>query len=225
MKISSDAYFSLALPGFLLFTAGMFIIPNRLFNPEFTKVNKAAVINEQFLLKTTLAGIFMRVLSDFFPGELGFFIYLMSMTRFVGAFSLFASNTKKFAWLVLLTLLIELFNAFRDGMYHDAIMWIMFFALFFVYTKKPSNRIKLFGVSRTTIQNWLEQEADLLSDPVIESNLLEIEFDEMWHFINSKKRNVGLSKHMIDKQKELSLGLQAIVILLLSEDFMKKYNI
>ena len=147
MKISSDAYFSLALPGFLLFTAGMFIIPNRLFNPEFTKVNKAAVINEQFLLKTTLAGIFMRVLSDFFPGELGFFIYLMSMTRFVGAFSLFASNTKKFAWLVLLTLLIELFNAFRDGMYHDAIMWIMFFALFFVYTKKPSNRIKLFGVS------------------------------------------------------------------------------
>ena len=84
---------------------------------------------------------------------------------------------------------------------------------------------KLFGVSRTTIQNWLEQEADLLSDPVLESNLLEIEFDEMWHFINSKKRNVGLSKHMIDKQKELSLGLQAIVILLLSEDFMKKYNI
>jgi hypothetical protein len=147
MKISSDAYFSLALPGFILFAVGMFILPNRLFKPEFTKVNQAAVINEQFLLKTTLAGVFMRVFSDLFPGELGFFVYLMSMMRFVGAFSLFASNTKKFTWLVLLTLVIELFYAFRAGMYHDAIMWVMFFALFFVYTKKPSNRIKLIGVS------------------------------------------------------------------------------
>ncbi|OIN85068.1 transposase domain protein [Francisella sp. TX07-6608] len=84
---------------------------------------------------------------------------------------------------------------------------------------------KLFGVSRTTIQNWLEQEADLLKEPIIADNLSEIEFDEMWHFINSKKTNVGLSKHMIDTQARLSLGLQAIVTLLLSEDFIKRYSI
>ncbi|MEI8116850.1 MAG: hypothetical protein WCH03_04875 [Flavobacteriia bacterium] len=147
MKINSDAYFSLAFPGFLLFAVGIFSIPNRLFKPEFKKVNQAAVMNERFLLQTTITGIFLRIFSDFFPGELGFFVYLLSMMRFVGAFSLFATNTKKYTWLVLLTLLIELFYGFRGGMYHDAIMWVLFFALFFVYTSKPTLRIKLIGAS------------------------------------------------------------------------------
>ncbi len=84
---------------------------------------------------------------------------------------------------------------------------------------------KLFGVSRTTIQNWLEQEADLLNNPVVEDNISKIEFDEMWHFIGSKKRNVGLLKHMTENQGKLSPGLQEVVTLLLSEDFMRKYSI
>jgi hypothetical protein len=147
MKINSDAYFSLALPGFLLFAVGMFCIPNRLFKPEFKKVNQASVMNERFLLQTTITGIFLRIFSDLFPGELGFFVYLLSMVRFVGAFSLFATNSKKFMWLAMLVLLIELFYGFSAGMYHDAIMWVLFFALFFVYTFKPSIRIKLIGAS------------------------------------------------------------------------------
>ncbi|APC91390.1 MULTISPECIES: hypothetical protein [Francisella] len=37
----------------------------------------------------------------------------------------------------------------------------------------------------------------------------------------NKKTNVDLSKHMIEEQARLSLGVQAIVILLLSEAFIK----
>jgi len=147
MKINSDAYFSLAFPGFLLFSIGMFSIPNRLFKPEFKKVNQAAVLNERFLFQTTILGIFLRIFSDVFPGELGFFVYLLSMVRFVCAFSLYATNAKKYIWLALLVLFIELFYGFKAGMYHDAIMWVLFFALFFVYTFKPSMRIKLIGAS------------------------------------------------------------------------------
>jgi len=151
MKISSDAYFSLALPGFILLAVGMFIIPNRLFIPEFKKVNQAAVLNENYLLQTTIIGVFLRIFSDIFPGELGFFVYLLSMVRFVGAFSLFATNTKKFTWLALLVLFIELYYGFRQGMYHDAIMWVLFFALFSVYIFKPTVRIKLIGLSSLII--------------------------------------------------------------------------
>jgi hypothetical protein len=145
MKINSDEYFSLAFPGFILFAVGMFSIPNRLFKPEFKKVNQAAVLNERFLLQMTISSIFLRFFSNLFPGELGFLVYLLSMIRFVGAFSLFATNTKKFTWLVLLILSIELFYGFRAGMYHDAIMWVLFFALFFVYTFKPTLKFKLIG--------------------------------------------------------------------------------
>lgn len=147
MKIPSDVYFSLAFPGFLLFILGMYIIPNRLFTPEFTKVNQAAMINERFLLQTTLIGILLRIFSDVFAGEIGFFVYVLSMVRFVGSFSLFASNNRKYWWLAFLVLFIELFYGFRAGMYHDAIMWVLFFALFYIYTLKPSTRTKLLGAS------------------------------------------------------------------------------
>lgn len=147
MKIPSDMYFNLALPGFLVFYIGMFSIPNQLFKPDLKKVSQAAVINERFLIQTTIICILLRIFSDFLPGEIGFFVYLIAMIRFVSAFSLFASNAKKFAWMAFLVLLIELFYGFRAGMYHDAIMWVLFFALFYVYTLKPSFRMKIIGAS------------------------------------------------------------------------------
>jgi hypothetical protein len=147
MKIPSDLYFSLAFPGYLLFALGMFTIPNRIFKPEFKRVSQAALINERFLVQMTIFGILLRFLSDIFPGELGFFVYLLSMIRFVGAFSLFATKTSKYSWLAVIVLLVELIYGFRAGMYHDAIMWVIFFALFYVYTIKPTMRVKLIGFS------------------------------------------------------------------------------
>ena len=78
---------------------------------------------------------------------------------------------------------------------------------------------KLFNVSRTTIQNWIEIEADLLHDPIIVDNITEIEFDEMWHFLHQKKTNIGYLKHMIEHQRELSHGLQAVVMHILSKNY------
>jgi hypothetical protein len=146
MKITSDAYFSLAFPGYLFFVLGMYIIPNKLFKPELKKVSQAAVLNERLLIQITFVGIFLKVFSSFFNGDFGFFVYLISMLRFVGSFSLFATNVKKYSWLVLLVIVIELFSGFQAGMYHDALMWVVFFALFFVYIVKPSVTLKSIGV-------------------------------------------------------------------------------
>lgn len=145
MKIPSDEYFSLAFPGYILFALGMFILPSRIFKPDFNKVSQLTLINERFLLQMTFLGIFFRLVGDVFPGELGFFIYLLSMVRFVGAFSLFSTNTKRYGLLAVIVLLIELYYGFTAGMYHDAIMWVIFFALFFIYTLKPTVRLKLVG--------------------------------------------------------------------------------
>ena len=145
MKIPSDEYFSLAFPGYILFALGMLILPNRIFKPDFNKVSQLTLINERFLLQMTFLGIFFRLVGDVFPGELGFFIYLLSTVRFVGAFSLFSTNTKRYGLLAVTVLLIELYYGFTAGMYHDAIMWVIFFALFFIYTLKPTIRLKLIG--------------------------------------------------------------------------------
>ena len=81
---------------------------------------------------------------------------------------------------------------------------------------------KIFGHSRSLTYRWIVEEAAKVSEPSISGEIKEIEFDEMWHFIQSKKTKSGLSKRWIVAQGELLPGLLAVVMLQPSEDFMKK---
>ncbi len=81
---------------------------------------------------------------------------------------------------------------------------------------------KLFGVSRTTPYKWIKKSAEAIAEPTIDSSITEIEFDEMWHFIQSKKPKNGLSKRWIVAQGELLPGLSAVVMLKPSDDFTTK---
>ena len=81
---------------------------------------------------------------------------------------------------------------------------------------------RLLSVNVSSLQRWLEKEADQLPSPTISNKIEAIEFDEMWHFIHKKKAKSGLSRHWIVLPNAQSLGLSAGVILLPSNDCMKK---
>jgi transposase len=72
---------------------------------------------------------------------------------------------------------------------------------------------KLFGVSRTTTYYWIRDIAAITAEPAIAGDIREIDFDEMWHFIQSKKRNSGSSKPWIIAQGELLPGYSVVVML------------
>ncbi len=72
---------------------------------------------------------------------------------------------------------------------------------------------KLFDVSPTTTYNWVRQTAESFGEPVVDENIKEIEIDEMWHFLQSKKTKNGLSRPWIVTQGELSPGLSVVVML------------
>lgn len=148
MKIPPDDYFNLALPGFLFFALGMFILPTKIFIIDYQKVGQSTVVNKDFLIKTTIFGLVLNLSSRFFPGELGFIAYLFSMVRFVGAFALLSIDRKLWYWSGIV-LLLELSFGFLKGMYHDAVMWVIFFGLFYIYAIKPSFRTKMIGVVTT----------------------------------------------------------------------------
>lgn len=150
MLIPPEDYFILALPGFLLFALGMFIIPTKIFNIDYQKVGQSTIVNKDFLIKTTIFGMVLNLSSRFFPGELGFIAYLLSMVRFVGAFALLSIDKKLWYWSAMVILL-ELASGFLAGMFHDAIMWFIFFGLFYIYAIKPSFRTKLVGILSTVI--------------------------------------------------------------------------
>lgn len=81
---------------------------------------------------------------------------------------------------------------------------------------------KLFGVTRAAVLKWIRKEGALIEKPKIPSSIKEMEFDEMWHFIGSKKTNYGSSKPWIVLQKKLSHGCSVIVALQRSENSMTK---
>jgi hypothetical protein len=144
MKIVTDQYFELAIPGFVFLAIGMSLFKTTVFNVDFSKVNASSLVNQRLLKNVTFFGILLNLLSVLIEGELSFFIYLLSLVRFVGAFALFSMNTRNWYW-VFIVLIIELMKALIIGMYHDAIMWIVFFALFYVYSSKPRLQIKISG--------------------------------------------------------------------------------
>ncbi len=146
MKVPLDQYFILALPGFLFFALGMIIIPTKIFQIDYSKVDQSAIVNKDFLIKVVVISLLLRTTSSIFPGEIGFIIYLLAMVRFVAAFALF-SLSKKLWYYSAIVLLLELAYALVAGMYHDAVMWVIFFWLYFIYANKPSLRLKLIGAS------------------------------------------------------------------------------
>jgi hypothetical protein len=146
LKLSPEAYFNLAIPGFLLFYAGLFSIKTNLFIPNFSSINISTIINEKLLKKVTFFAILSSLLTSFFPGELAFVVFLFSLIQYVAAFSLFALNPQKnFVWPAI-TLIFVLYKSFLAGMYHDAIMWVLFFGIIFIYIIKPTLKIKLVGL-------------------------------------------------------------------------------
>ena len=81
---------------------------------------------------------------------------------------------------------------------------------------------KILGVSRSLTYRWIRDEADKISEPKVSGDITEMEFDEMWHFVGSKKTKNGSSKRWIVAQGELWPGLSAVVMLQLSGDSTTK---
>ena len=72
---------------------------------------------------------------------------------------------------------------------------------------------KLFGVSRTTPYYWIRHAAASTAEPTIAEDIQEIEFDEMWHFIQAKKGKFGSLRPWIVAQGEPLPGYSVIVML------------
>ena len=53
---------------------------------------------------------------------------------------------------------------------------------------------RLFGVSRSLTYRWIREAADQLPEPTVSGSIQEMEFDEMWHFIGSKKNKKWIIK-------------------------------
>ena len=54
---------------------------------------------------------------------------------------------------------------------------------------------------------WIVEASNKIEFVETQEEIKEMEFDEIWHYINKKKENFGLSKHLSVAQVELSHGI------------------
>ncbi len=146
MKLNSDEYFGLIIPGYLLFYFGLYFKSTNIFTPSFSQIREYSIPNETMLKNAIYLGIILKFSNDLFPSSLGFFIYLFSSVRFVGAFALYNVNPGKYFFYVILVFMVEFYFALKVAMFHDALMWLIFFILFYIYVKKPSISKKIIGL-------------------------------------------------------------------------------
>ncbi len=148
MKLPEQDYFLLAIPCMLLLQFGMNFFKTNVFNFDFKTVKLQSKLNQTVLLEWLYVGFALRLIKDFIPVELGFFVYLLSGVRFIAAYGLLTMDAAKYKWHFGGLMLVELLLALQQGMFHDFVMWVIFFVLYWFYIKKPGQNIKiLLGLS------------------------------------------------------------------------------
>ncbi|MFM7469462.1 MAG: hypothetical protein ACKO37_08195, partial [Vampirovibrionales bacterium] len=67
---------------------------------------------------------------------------------------------------------------------------------------------RLTGISHNTVIQWVKHLATEIERlrPEIENTVVDVELDEMWHFIQKKLKNAGYGLHGIDSKSGV-LGL------------------
>ncbi len=83
---------------------------------------------------------------------------------------------------------------------------------------------KIIGRDRSLIYRWIREAGLNTEEPVVDGEICEMEFDEMWHFVGSKKTSFGSKKPLTVASGELWPGCFAIVILQPCVGFIEKSN-
>jgi hypothetical protein len=70
---------------------------------------------------------------------------------------------------------------------------------------------KLFGVSNVAVLKWIRKEANLIEEASSHAESKIVMIDEMWHFVNGKKRKFGSGEPLTAYHVDLSDGNWALV--------------
>ncbi|WP_178990241.1 hypothetical protein [Winogradskyella schleiferi] len=83
-------------------------------------------------------GVAFDVFSNVLPRSLGFLIFILSNFKYVGAIILFYSENKKLKRIFYIAILYLLLNSILKALFHDFILWTVFFYMFWTLKYKPT---------------------------------------------------------------------------------------
>lgn len=157
MRLDPEAYFSIAIPAMFCLHVGLYMLKTKIFTYNFYTDKLQVLLNEDLMKKWLIAGFCISLMRGFLPGDLGFVAYLLGGIKYVAAFALFIIDRQKYKWYLIALIFLEVIGALAVGMFHDMVIWILFFSMVWTYIKKPSASAKFILGSIAIVALFLLQ--------------------------------------------------------------------
>lgn len=141
MYVDELTYMSYVVPGYGLFSVILIFFSKK----KTIYLSSFENIKEYYSLAIKL--LILGVLVDFIgeaPEQIRFFLYFVGSLKYVGAIALYFSPFKWHRFFLFIVFGILVLDALISGMFHELILWSMFFYMFWAIRNGPSIKFHLF---------------------------------------------------------------------------------
>jgi hypothetical protein len=155
MYVNQNEYMSYIVPAYIVFS-GVIMLHRKQFQNLSLPVENLKQYQDYGLV-IFLIGVAFDVFSNNLPGALGFFVFIVANFKFAGALILYFSDNKNLKRVFYGALIYLFVSALAKAMFHDLILWSIFFYMFWAIKFKPTIRTILItfviaAFSLTTLQ-------------------------------------------------------------------------
>lgn len=136
MYVEQTEYMRYVVPAYSFFVVIIFLILKKIAHIDFQSDRLKNYSN--YGLTIVLIGVFFDLFSGFLPNSLKFFAFILSNFKFAGAIILFYSESKILKKIFYIVILYLLAVSIAKALFHDFIIWSVFFYMFWAVKRKPS---------------------------------------------------------------------------------------
>ncbi|WP_053990063.1 hypothetical protein [Mangrovimonas sp. TPBH4] len=135
MYVPQEQYMAFVAPAFGVFAAIILLRLKRV-KGEYIKVENLKYYSK-YGLTIFAIGVVFDLIGGFLPGTLGFFAFILSNFKFAGAIILYFSENKRLKNIFYGAIAYLFLMALAKAMFHDFILWSVFFFMFWALKFKP----------------------------------------------------------------------------------------
>jgi hypothetical protein len=139
MSVDENTYFNFISPAFIFFGLGLYVKLNQIKDRDLV-VNlktKSNAIPVKIIFPIIFFSILISFVSPYVPANLNFVVYIIENLRYIGVFYLLFSNQGGFKNVYLyLVYFLVVSVAIQSGMFHDLIVWVLFYMIYYFLSKE-----------------------------------------------------------------------------------------
>jgi hypothetical protein len=138
MYVTEDVYMNFVVPAYIFFVLGT-LIGLKAYKGITLKINDIQRF-KNYGVYIFVIGVFFDLISNSLPGTLGFVAFLLGNFKFAGAIILFFSKDQKLKKIFYISIGYLFLRAIQAAMFHDLILWSVFFYMFWALQNGPTLR-------------------------------------------------------------------------------------